>query len=238
VAVALLVPSPLLGAPSWEPTAVELGRRGVTAGIVHLTPPLDAPHPWWEHAAREVATAAAAIADDVVLVGHSGAGPRLPVFGHSVGEAAVGVAGYLFVDAGLPTPGRSAADLAPLEILELLDRLEDDDGILPPWCEWWGEGVLEGLVPDPVARHHLEAACWPVPRSLFDEVAPVPPHWPEAPCAYLQLTDSYDEDADQARARRWVVRRRRGTHLDPVTNPGALCDELLDVARAAGLALT
>src|SRR5687768_9449812 len=98
VSVALLVPSPLLGPPSWEPVAVELGRLGVTAEIARLTPPVDAPHPWWEHAAREVAATAVTIEDDIVLVAHSGAGPRLPVFGDAIAEAARTVAGYVFVD--------------------------------------------------------------------------------------------------------------------------------------------
>jgi hypothetical protein len=234
--VALLVPSPLLGPPSWEPVADELRSEGAAVEVARLTPPLDAVHPWWSHAARELA-AAAGDGRRVVLVGHSGAGPRLPAFGEAATAAGAVVDGYLFVDAGLPTPGRSAAETAPEELVDLLDRLTGPEGLLPPWCEWWGEGALERLVPDPVARHHLEAACWPVPRSLFDEVTPVPRRWPDAPCAYLRLSEGYDQDAREAEGLGWPCRRRSGSHLDPVVRPADVAADLLALAEAAGCPL-
>jgi hypothetical protein len=234
--VALLVPSPLLGPPSWEAVAELLGHRGLRAEVVRLTPPLDAVHPWWAHAAREVA-AAAGSSGEVVLVGHSGAGPRLPAFGDAVAEAGTRVAGYLFVDAGMPTPGRSPLDAAPNDFVEMIDRLTGDDGLLPPWCEWWGGRSLEQLVPDPVARRHLESTCWPVPRTLFEEVAPVRERWPDAPCGYLRLSDAYEPEATDAEARSWPCLRRDGAHLDPVIRPEEVAADLAELAEAAGFPL-
>jgi hypothetical protein len=49
-----------------------------------------------------------------ILVGHSGAGPLLAAMGESLGC----VEGYVFVDAGLPHPGRSWFDSAPPELAE------------------------------------------------------------------------------------------------------------------------
>jgi hypothetical protein len=237
VAVALLVPSPLLGPPSWEAVADELRLAGVAAEVARLTPPHDAPHPWWAHAAGELVAIARRSGGEVVLVGHSGAGPRLAAFGASIAEAGTAVSGYVFVDAGLPVAGRAPSEVAPPELVEHLDRLTGDDGLLPPWCEWWGEGLLEALVPDPVARHHLEAACWPVPRSLFDEVSPVPERWPDAPCCYLRCSDGYEEDALEAERRGWLCHRRAGSHLDPVTDPGGVVGDLLVLARDAAVPL-
>jgi hypothetical protein len=234
--LALLVPSPLLGPPSWEPVAAELRSSGAPAEVARLTPPLDAVHPWWSHAAREVA-AAAGTGREVVLIGHSGAGPRLAVFGAAITEHGARVTGYLFVDAGLPSPGQSVLAQSPPEAVALIDRLTGDDGLLPPWCEWWDEGFLDALVPDPVARHHLESACWPVPRSLFDEVTPVPDRWPDAPCGYLRLSEAYDDEAAAAEASGWPCRRWDGSHLDPVTRPADVAAELMELADAAGCPL-
>jgi hypothetical protein len=209
---------------------------GLPAEVLRLTPPLDAVHPWWSHAAREVAGAAGA-GREVVLVGHSGAGPRLPVFGDAAAEAGARVSGYLFVDARLPSPGRSVLDESPPEVVAMIDRLTGADGMLPPWCEWWGSGFLEGLVPDPVARHHLESTCWPVPRVLFEEVTPVPERWPDAPCGYLRLSEAYDDAADDAERRGWPCRRRSGSHLDPLTRPAEVAADLAALAEAAGCPL-
>jgi len=49
--------------------------------------------------------------DAVVLVGHSGAGPLLAQVGFARRAARGVVGGYLFLDAGLPRPGRAASRL-------------------------------------------------------------------------------------------------------------------------------
>lgn len=237
MAVALLVPSPLLGAALWEPVADALQRRGATATVARLTPPVDAVHPWWSHAAAEVAGCARSAGGSVVLVAHSGSGPMVPAFADATREAGVEVVAEVFVDAGLPVAGVSARTAAPPEFVDLLDHLAGDDGLLPPWCEWWGAGVLEDLVPDPVVRRHLEATCWPVPVSLFDEVPPMPSRWPDVPCAYLRCSEAYDGAAATAEREGWPCVRRDGTHLDPVTRPDDVADGVLALAEAVGTEL-
>lgn len=49
-----------------------------------------------------------------VLVGHSGAGPLLGAMADAIDD----VRGCVFVDAGLPTPGRSWFDTAPGELAD------------------------------------------------------------------------------------------------------------------------
>ncbi len=232
----LLVPSPLLGPSSWERAAHALDERGRNATVGVATPPVDTPHPWWEHAADDLARQVTRLdCDQVALVGHSGAGPRLPAFGAALAQAGVAPSGYVFVDAGLPTPGLSAREALPEPFRAQLAQLTDADGLLPPWIDWWGEDLLAGLGLDPVARHHLEADCWPTPASLFDEVVPVPRGWHDAPCAYLALSDAYAEDASDAERRGWACRRRHGGHLDVLTEPDGVADAIVELCAVAGI---
>lgn len=235
VAPWVLVHSPLVGPVTWRGVAAALDKRGQAAIVPELTPPLDTPHPWWSHAAADVVSAVrTAGLTRSVLAGHSGAGPGLPAVGAELAAHGVRVAGYVFVDAGLPTPGRSARETLPSELRERLEGLVDADGVLPPWCDWWGDGALMGLVPEPVVRRRLESECWPVPASLFDEVPPVPSGWPEAPCAYLCST--YVAEALEAEGRGWPVRRREGgSHLDVLGAPDDIADALVALAAAAGI---
>jgi hypothetical protein len=112
--------------------------------------------------------------------------------------------------------------------------MADAAGVLPPWCEWRGPDGLAAAVPDPVQRRRLEAACWPVPVSIFDEVPAVPQAWPDVPCAYLSLGD--ERSAAAAESRGWPTRRKpSGSHLDVVTAPEAVAALLAELAGAAGL---
>ena len=50
------------------------------------------------------------------------------------------------------------------------------------------------LIPDPDARRHFAAGCPRLPLAMFEEVHP-PPQWPDAPAAYLQLSEAYGDQA-------------------------------------------
>src|SRR5690606_4988500 len=160
----------------------------------------------------------------VVLVGHSAAGPLLPACGALLASprgASRRVAGYLFVDAPLPAPG-SWFDTAPPELAATLRALAGSDGRLPRWSDWWPPEVMLRLLPDPALR---EAFCDELPRvplAMFEEVRPPLGGWPDAPCAYLQLSDSYADDAVEAARRGWPVEHLDAHHLAMLTHPGAL----------------
>jgi hypothetical protein len=47
------------------------------------------------------------------------------------------------------------------------------------------------LIPDPAARRHFTAGCPPLPLAMFEEVHPAAPRGPDAPAAYLQLSEAY-----------------------------------------------
>jgi hypothetical protein len=68
-------------------------------GVPDLTGTLAAGPPYCSRQAEVIASSAAA--KPAILIGHSGAGPLLAAAGAIIEQ----VRGYIFVDAGLPTPG-------------------------------------------------------------------------------------------------------------------------------------
>jgi hypothetical protein len=128
------------------------------------------------------------------------------------------VAGYLFVDAALPHPGRSRLDAMPALFADQLRELARD-GWLPAWPEWFGPEAMQELIPDSGLRAAFIAGCPPLPMALFEEPMPEAPGWPDAPCAYLRLSEAYDDAANDAEANAWPVARLGGHHLSMLTDP-------------------
>jgi predicted alpha/beta hydrolase family esterase len=96
----VLVHSPLVGRDSWEAVAAILSRHGERVALADLTNAVVSGPPYWP---REVEAIAAATTGPAILVGHSRAGPLLPV----AARATRRVQGCVFVDARLPQPGPS-----------------------------------------------------------------------------------------------------------------------------------
>src|SRR5689334_19280364 len=105
----VLVHSPLCGPLTWEPVADLLRQREIAALVPPLCDGEGSAEPYWQQHAASVAAALADVPADapLVLVGHSGAGPLLPVIRQRLQQT---VGGYIFVDAGLPHPGHSRLD--------------------------------------------------------------------------------------------------------------------------------
>ena len=163
------------------------------------------------------------VADEpAILIGHSGAGALLA----PAGLAADRVHGYLFVDAGLPIPGRSQMSTMPSDLADQLRQMADRDGWLPPWPQWWGDDALAELIPDAGTRQRFAAECPRLPLGLFDEVLPEGRH---APGAYLRLSEAYDEPAALARERGWPLIELASHHLAPLTDPAIVADAVLDL---------
>ena len=158
-----------------------------------------------------------------VLIGHSGAGPLLATAGTMLGE---GVRGYIFVDAGLPAPGRSWMETVPPDLAAQLREMADPQGWLPPWSQWWGEEELAALLPDAAVREHFVTGCPRLPLAMFEEIHPPTPGWPNAPGGYLQLSEAYDDEAARARELGWPVRRQLSHHLALLTEPGQVAREV------------
>jgi hypothetical protein len=224
----VLVHSPLVGSATWDLVGAELAGSGWDVGVPDLTGAVAAGPPYCSRQAEVIAGSASGQA--AILIGHSGAGPLLAAAGALAGQ----VLGYIFADAGLPVPGQSWMDTAPPELAAQLREMADDQGWLPPWPQWWGEEALAGLIPDPATRRLFEAGCPRLPLAMFEEVHPPAPHWPDAPAAYLQFSEAYQDEAARARELGWPVAERMSHHLAPLTHSSQVAEslrELLDQLR-------
>jgi len=217
----VLVHSPLVGCGTWGPVAKELAGDGYAVAVPDLAGTVTAGPPYHLRQARVIAGCAAG--EDVVLVGHSRAGPLLATAGTMLGEM---VRGYVFVDARLPAPGRSWMETVQPGLAARLREMADPRGWLPPWPQWWAEEELAALLPDPAARQDFAAGCPRLPMAMVEEVQPPAPGWPTAPSGYLQLSVAYEGDAARARELGWPVRRHLSHHLALLTEPGQVAREI------------
>ncbi len=219
----LLVHSPLVGCATWDLVAADLAGRGYVVGVPDLRGTVTVAPPYWLRQAQVIARSASG--QPAILVGHSGAGPLLAAAGAILGQ----VRGYIFVDAGLPMPGQAWMQTVPPELAAQLREMADARGWLPPWPQWWGDEVLAELVPDPGTRQHFATGCPRLPLAMFEEIHPPAPQWPDAPGAYLQLSEAYQDQADKARELGWPVMQQLSHHLAMLTEPGRVAGSLHDL---------
>jgi hypothetical protein len=198
-------------------------------GIPDLTGTVGAAPPYCSRQAEVIADSA--FGQPVILVGHSGAGPLLAAAGAATGQ----VRGYLFVDAGLPIPEQTWMDTVPPDLAAQVREMADAQGWLPPWPQWWGDEVLAELLPDPDVRRRFTAGCPRLPLAMFEEVHPPAPQWPDAPAAYLQLSEAYEDQAARARALRWPVAKQMSHHLALLTEPGLVAGSVHELLSQLGL---
>jgi hypothetical protein len=221
VASFVLVHSPVTGPSTWRWAAAELAARGHRVSV----PAVGAVSHWQQFV--DAVAAQSGDASEVVVVGHSGAGPLLPQI-----AAAIDARQLVFVDADIP-PHHGEARLMPAEILAGLRKIAVD-GMLPPWSEWFGPAVMAELVPDRKRRAVITAELPRLPVSCFEESVPVPPGWAGTGAGYVLLSEeAYGSQAVAAEARGWPVIRLPGGHLDIVTRPATVAAAIEEVAAAA-----
>jgi pimeloyl-ACP methyl ester carboxylesterase len=226
----VLIHSPLVGPSTWSLVAGHLVGRGVRVlvPVFHGTEETHAP--WWKQQADAVARQLAPLPADqpLVLVGHSGAGPLLPAMGKLLDQP---VAGYVFVDAGLPQGGRSYLDEMEANIpafaAELRHHLQSG-GRFPDWTD----EVLQTTIPDDSLRREVLTELQPRPLAFFEEPLPVVADWPDAPCGYVKFTDSYARHADRARAMGWTYREFDAGHFHMLVAPEDVATALTDVVES------
>jgi hypothetical protein len=121
----------------------------------------------------------------------------------------------VFVDAGLPAT-TTDTPLMPEAFLKQLSAIAVD-GLLPPWSEWFGPGVMASLIPDPNKFELIEFELPRIPLSYFYGSVPPVQKWPAERNGYVLLSDGYLDDAEEARRRGWPVVQLLGEHLDLIT---------------------
>jgi hypothetical protein len=220
----VLVHSPAVGPMTWEPVAGAIRRRGHTADVPDLA--ADGPIESWRGCVEAVRRAMTSIEEPVVLAGHSNAGLLLPAIAEAVSSP---VAAFVFVDSDLPTEGSSF--MAPPWFMDQL-RSMAVDGWLPPWSTWFGEDAMRDLVPDEEVREAIMSEVPSLPLTYFEEGAPVPAGWDDAPCSYLLFSPAYVEAAEAARRRGWPVEELHDAdHLHMVVDPEGVADALITLSR-------
>jgi hypothetical protein len=220
----VLVHSPVVGPATWRWVADGLRRHGHVAVVPDLVESAVTGSPQ-----RFAAAAVRAIGSgrDTVVVGHSGAGAVLPLVADRLGAA---LRQLVFVDAGVPPC--EGTFTAGGDFLPTLRALADD-GVLPPWSQWWPDGVMATLVPDDARRQEVEQELPHVPLDFYETSIEVPLGWCQRSCAYVLLSEAYRPDADRASALGWPVVERHGRHLDIVTVDEEIAAMLVELVSSS-----
>lgn len=213
-----LLPSPLLGSVAWEPVAEALRATGWPAMVVAL--------PGGPRSAGQVLEAFVSglqQSHDVVLAPHSNAGLYAPAV-----AAAIRPVATVFVDAALPTTTGSTS-LAPPRFYEFLTGLVDEQGLLPPWTQWWDEAELDRLFPTDEWRRRVEGEEPRLPLSYFRSTLQVPEGWARNPSAYLAFGETYAVELERARSNGWPVRTLDGGHLHMLHDPAGVAGSIVEL---------
>ncbi|MGH3858997.1 hypothetical protein [Actinokineospora sp.] len=221
---AVLVHSPFLGPASLRPLADALAALGHPAVLLDLRLSVVA-SPVHQ---RLIGAFADALSDvpltgPVVLVGHSAAGPLLPAFAEDLEDA---VAGLVYLDAGLPTPGQSWRETVAPEVYDGLYKISRN-GRLPRWPDWFDADPLPDLVHDEALRAEIADEAPEVPIAFLKEARPSV-EW-SGPSSYVCLSEAYVGELHQARELRWPTRVLDSHHLAPATDPGPVAAAVLEV---------
>jgi thioesterase domain-containing protein len=219
---------------TWSLVEPELRRRGHPSTVPALEE-TSGPAPYWRRHAEAFARAIerARIRHPIVLTGHSGAGPLLPAVAAALRRP---VAGYLFVDAGLPRDGATRLDLLAAEIPAAAAQLRE---LLASGQRYpgWQDEDLRASIPDPELRRRMLAELRPRPADFWTEPIPVFAGWPDAPCAYIRLSAGYDASAARARERGWPVCSLEADHFHMLVDPTAVTEPLVGLAEQLTSAL-
>jgi hypothetical protein len=204
-----LLHSPVVGPTTWKWVSEELQGMGHEVEILTISP--DATFGGWEKVVEEV-VAQVTSGDNAIFVAHSGAGPLLPSIVDRLNSRG---SSMVFVDAGLPAIATDTP-LMPEAFLKQLSAIAEE-GLLPPWSDWFGSGVMESLIPDSNKRELIEFELPRIPLSYFYGSVPPVRKWPADRNGYVLLSDVYLDDAEEARHRGWPVVVLLGEHLDLIT---------------------
>lgn len=218
----VLLPSPFLGADSWEPVAEELRAAGHEALVVSTL---------MSDGVRDPGEVLRAFVEgtppdsDVVLVPHSNAG----LYVASVSEVRK-VAGVVFVDAGIPVDhGRQP--LAPAILVDELAPMADADGMLPGWSQWFDPSVVERLFPDAATRETIERCQPAVAVTYLRSALDVRAGWRSVPSAYLAFGNTYESELERAKQLGWPTLEMAGDHLHMLIDPSGVASEVVRLAE-------
>jgi hypothetical protein len=217
-----LIHSPLVTATTWNSLAPALQQHGYSVSIAQLSDASNLPDSWWRQDVESAVASLADLSSPYILMGHSGAGPLLPLIGQRLPTPP---AGYSFIDAGILWEPNSRLGMMIAEDEAWGTEFEAylrEGGTFPNWKE---EQVAD-IIPNAEMRKELISSLHPKPLSFFTEVIPVPAGWDSVPCGYLQLSDTYQSYATAAQAKGWVLERMEGHHFSMMTDPDNVANSI------------
>jgi len=227
----VLIHSLAVGPATWEPVRAVLRQRGHVVDLPDLVEVALREPPSAPRIAQRVAERVDAVSGEMMaIVTHSNAGLFAPAIGSAFAKAK---AVYAFVDASVPPPSGST----PIARPEFLTRLQAraDNGVLPPWTEWWDEAEVAAMFPpDSNLRNAVTREQPRLPLSWYQQTVQVPAGWDDSPCGYVYFGPPYDEVADELARRGWPIRHVPGQHLHMLVDPTAVADALEDVVIGGG----
>jgi hypothetical protein len=162
-----------------------------------------------------------------VLVGHSGAGCLLSVLAQAARHP---VKAHLFVDAGLPHPGKTRLDEMETTVPALAQELRQLLAEGSRFPNWKNEDLSE-VLPDGRACQHLLAEVQPRPLNFFEEVMPDVPGWSDAPGSYLLFTQGYRHYLIQAQRAGWPSRTLSAGHFHMLVDPVSVATTLVELMK-------
>ena len=124
-------------------------------------------------------------------------------------------------------------ETVPPELAAQVREMTDDQGWLPPWPQWWGEEVMAELM-EIRRRGGVRGRRASAAAGRSEEVHPPVPRWPDAPAAYLQLSEAYQGEAAAAAELGWPVAKRTSHHLAPLTDPAMVAESLRELIGHLG----
>jgi alpha/beta hydrolase family protein len=214
----VLVHAPMVGPTTWRLVADELLGLGHLAIVPSLAGRAWQGTPIWKHHVDAVVEALGSMRGAVV-VGHSGAGPLLPL----IAERA-DVAGAIFVDAFTKQTGPFPASFARRPG-------RAGRGVIPSWAD---DGTLQPLIPDDELRQRCLDEIEGLPEEYFSEIVPSP-RGTQLRSAYVLFSEVYRRTADEMRSRGIAVRELPGGHFHMLVQPRAVSDALVAItAELAG----
>ncbi|MGH7725592.1 MAG: alpha/beta fold hydrolase [Candidatus Eiseniibacteriota bacterium] len=224
-----LIHSPLVGPSTWSRVAAELERLGLRALVPTLVDSEADGRAYWEQHVQSAVTAIDSFssgASPLILVGHSGAGPILPAIGNRLERPP---AGYVFVDAGLPSHRTSRLEMLKSESRTWADEFEkhlEAGGRFPNWSD----ADLRPLIPDEKLRDAVLTEMQPRGRDFFTESISVPEDWSTVPSGYIQFSDAYAVPAEHARRAGWPFIRLQAGHFHMLVDPAGVAGALVEIS--------
>jgi len=232
----VLIHSPLVGPFTWSLVAQHLQAAGNFDVLVPtLTDNGATPPAYWQQHTASMQRALMSIPQErpLVLVGHSGAGPLLPVLAQASRHP---VKAYLFVDAGLPHPSQSALDEMEVSVPAFAYELRQLLASGQRFPNWSDDDLREDL-PDGSARQQMLAELQSRPLSFFEEVMPGVPGWPDAPVGYLLFTKGYSPFLEHAQRAGWPSRIFHAGHFHMLVDPAAVAAALVELMQQMNLSM-